>query len=98
MQNYGIQIGAGANGKNTAAIEGKVSSDGRVITDIPSRVQASLVRRGPKAKVAKTGVALDKPRTLAKVRLSVPALGDLDRMIITHSLPFDTRLALTSHP
>jgi hypothetical protein len=29
---------------------------------------------------------------LAKVRLSVPALGDLDRMIITHSLPFDTRL------
>jgi len=35
---------------------------------------------------------------LAKVRLSVPALGDLDRMIITHSLPFDTRLALTSHP
>jgi hypothetical protein len=38
---------------------------------------------------------------LAKVRLSIPALGDLDRMIITHSLPFDTRLArptLTSHP
>jgi hypothetical protein len=35
---------------------------------------------------------------LAKVRLNVPALGDLDRMIITHSLPFDTRLALTSHP
>jgi len=29
---------------------------------------------------------------LAKVRLSVPAVDDLDRMIITHSLPADTRL------
>jgi plasmid stabilization system protein ParE len=29
---------------------------------------------------------------VAKVRLSVPAVDDLDRMIITHSLPVDTRL------
>jgi plasmid stabilization system protein ParE len=29
---------------------------------------------------------------LAKVRLSVPAVEDLDRMIVTHSLPGDTRL------
>jgi hypothetical protein len=29
---------------------------------------------------------------LAKVRLSVPAVEDLDRMIVTHSLPADTRL------
>ena len=29
---------------------------------------------------------------MAKVRLSVPAVGDLDRMIVTHSLPVDTRL------
>jgi hypothetical protein len=29
---------------------------------------------------------------LAKVRLSVPAVDDLDRMIVTHSLPGDTRL------
>jgi plasmid stabilization system protein ParE len=29
---------------------------------------------------------------VAKVRLSVPAVSDLDRMIITHSLPVDTRL------
>ncbi len=29
---------------------------------------------------------------MAKVRLSVPAVSDLDRMIITHSLPGDTRL------
>jgi hypothetical protein len=29
---------------------------------------------------------------LAKVRLSVPAVEDLDRMIVTHSLPEDTRL------
>jgi plasmid stabilization system protein ParE len=29
---------------------------------------------------------------LAKVRLSVPAVEDLDRMIVTHSLPSDTKL------
>jgi plasmid stabilization system protein ParE len=29
---------------------------------------------------------------LAKVRLSVPAIEDLDRMIVTHSLPIDTKL------
>jgi hypothetical protein len=29
---------------------------------------------------------------VAKVRLSVPAVDDLDRMIVTHSLPADTRL------
>ena len=29
---------------------------------------------------------------MAKVRLSVPAVDDLDRMIVTHSLPVDTRL------
>ena len=29
---------------------------------------------------------------MAKVRLSVPAVEDLDRMIVTHSLPGDTRL------
>ncbi len=29
---------------------------------------------------------------MAKVRLSVPAVDDLDRMIVTHSLPSDTRL------
>jgi plasmid stabilization system protein ParE len=29
---------------------------------------------------------------LAKVRLSIPAVDDLDRMIVTHSLPGDTRL------
>jgi len=29
---------------------------------------------------------------VAKVRLSVPAVDDLDRMIVTHSLPVDTRL------
>lgn len=29
---------------------------------------------------------------MAKVKLSVPAVGDLDRMIVTHSLPVDTRL------
>ena len=29
---------------------------------------------------------------MAKVRLSVPAVSDLDRMIVTHSLPGDTRL------
>ncbi len=29
---------------------------------------------------------------MAKVRLSVPAVEDLDRMIVTHSLPSDTRL------
>jgi len=29
---------------------------------------------------------------LAKVRLSVPAVEDLDRMIVTHSLPIDTKL------
>jgi len=29
---------------------------------------------------------------VAKVRLSVPAVDGLDRMIVTHSLPVDTRL------
>ena len=29
---------------------------------------------------------------MAKVRLSVPAVDDLDRMIVTHSLPIDTKL------
>ena len=29
---------------------------------------------------------------MAKVRLSVPAVDDLDRMIVSHSLPVDTRL------
>ncbi len=29
---------------------------------------------------------------MAKVGLSVPAVDDLDRMIVTHSLPSDTRL------
>jgi len=29
---------------------------------------------------------------VAKVRLSVPAVDDLDRMIVSHSLPVDTRL------
>ena len=29
---------------------------------------------------------------MAKVRLSVPAVDNLDRMIVTHSLPADTRL------
>ena len=29
---------------------------------------------------------------MAKVRLSVPAVDDLDRMTVTHSLPADTRL------
>jgi plasmid stabilization system protein ParE len=29
---------------------------------------------------------------LAKVKLSVPAVEDLDRLIVTHSLPGDTRL------
>lgn len=29
---------------------------------------------------------------MAKVRLSVPAVEDLDRMIVTHSLPSDTKL------
>ena len=29
---------------------------------------------------------------MAKVRLSVPAVEDLDRMIVTHSLPIDTKL------
>ncbi len=29
---------------------------------------------------------------MAKVKLSVPAVEDLDRLIVTHSLPGDTRL------
>ncbi len=74
------------------AIE-EADPDGRnivaVLDGIPGAYEHAM-QNLERARACET-IPLDELQTLAEVRLSTAAVQDLDRMILTHSLPPDTR-------